>query len=154
LVGVTTQPVHERDMRGRIVGELLAGATLLDTPVPRAHVLTDVAAVHLRAELAAVLHGWRRRSLRPVAEATGGVERSRLVERAARAGVDAEPALSAVEVERRRRLELDVGDERAEHDPRAVPAGDEQRVLPVEAHAAPCGRLAVDVLVRVDEHAI
>ena len=57
-------------------------------------------------------------------------------------------------VERRRRLELEVGDERAEHDPRAVPPRDQHRVLAVEADAAPRGRLAVDVLVRVDEHAV
>ena len=57
-------------------------------------------------------------------------------------------------VERRRRLELDVGDERAEHDPGAVAARDQQRVLAVEADAAARGRLAVDVLVRVDEDAV
>ena len=57
-------------------------------------------------------------------------------------------------VERRRRLELEVGDERTEHDPGAVAARDQQRVLAVEADAASCCRLAVDVLVRVDEHAV
>ena len=57
-------------------------------------------------------------------------------------------------VERRRRLELDVGDERAEHDPGAVPARDQQRVLAVEADAAARRGLAVDVLVRVDEDAV
>ena len=45
------------------------------------------------------------------------VERPGLVERAGRAGVDAEAALAAIELEGRRRLELDVRDERAEHDP-------------------------------------
>ena len=52
------------------------------------------------------------------------------------------------------RLELDVGDERAEHDPGAVAARDQHRVLAVEADARARGRLAVDVLVRVDEHAV
>src|SRR5581483_10916716 len=52
------------------------------------------------------------------------------------------------------RLELDVGDERAEHHPRPVPRRDEHRVLPVEADAAARGSFAVDVLVRVDEHAM
>ena len=47
-----------------------------------------------------------------------------------------------------------VGDERAEHDPRAVPARDQQRVLAVEADARARGGLAVDVVVRVDEHAV
>ena len=56
--------------------------------------------------------------------------------------------------ERRRRLELDVGDDRAEHDPGSVPARDQHRVLPVEADTASHCGLAVDVLVRVDEHPI
>ena len=51
-----------------------------------------------------------------------------------------------------RRLELRRGHERAEHDPRAVPLGDQHRVLAVEADARAGGGLAVDVLVRVDEH--
>ena len=57
-------------------------------------------------------------------------------------------------VERGARLDLDVGDERAEHDPGAVAAGDQHRVLPVEADPRADGALAVDVLVRVDEHAV
>ena len=57
-------------------------------------------------------------------------------------------------LERRRRLELGVGDERAEHDPRAVAPRDQHRVLAVEADARARGRLAVDVLVLVDEHAV
>ena len=56
--------------------------------------------------------------------------------------------------ERLGRLELDVRDERPEHDPGAVPACDQERVLAVEADTAPRRRLAVDVLVRVDEHAV
>ena len=47
-----------------------------------------------------------------------------------------------------------IGDQRAEHDPGAVPPRDQHRVLPVEADAAPRRSLAVDVLVRVDEHAV
>ena len=50
----------------------------------------------------------RRRRLRPVGEAARRVQRARLVERAGRARVDAEPALAAVGVERRRRVELGV----------------------------------------------
>ena len=46
------------------------------------------------------------------------------------------------------------GDERPEHDPGAVPLGDQHRVLAVEADAGASGGLAVDVLVRVDEHAV
>jgi hypothetical protein len=53
-----------------------------------------------------------------------------------------------------RRHERDVGHERAEHDPRSVAACDQHRVLSVEADAATRGGLAVDVLIRVDEHAI
>ena len=45
-------------------------------------------------------------------------------------------------------------DERPEHDPRAVPPRDQHRVLAVEADAGADGALAVDVLVRVDEHAV
>ena len=63
-------------------------------------------------------------------------------------------ARPAVELERRRRLDLDVGDERPEHDPGAVPLGDQQRVLAVEPDSGPRGALPVDVLVRVDEHAV
>ena len=35
-----------------------------------------------------------------------------------------------------------------------MPLGDEQRVLPVEADTRACRRLAVDVLIGVDEHAV
>ena len=51
--------------------------------------------------------------------------------------VDAQRALPAVELERRRRVDLDVGDEHAEHHPRPIPAGDRHRVLPVNATPAP-----------------
>src|SRR6185437_10453866 len=40
------------------------------------------------------------------------------------------------------------------HEPRAVPAGDQHRVLAVEADPGPCRRLPVDVLVRIDEDAV
>ena len=62
---------------------------------------------------------------------------------------DPQPASSA-----RRRLEPGRGDERAEHDPRPVPPRDQHRVLAVEADAGSGRRLTVDVLVRVDEHAV
>ena len=57
-------------------------------------------------------------------------------------------------VERRRRLQLGGRDERPEHDPRAVAPRDQHRVLAVEADPGARGRLAVDVLVRVHEHAV
>ena len=47
-----------------------------------------------------------------------------------------------------------VGDERAEHHPGAVAARDQHRVLAVEADPGARGRLAVDVLVCVHEHAV
>ena len=49
-----------------------------------------------------------------------------------------------------RRLELGVGDEHAEHDPRPVPAGDRQRVLAVDGDPGAGGGLAIDVVVGVD----
>ena len=82
------------------------------------------------------------------------VDHAGLVERSGRAGLDAERARAAVELERRRRLDLDLGDERPEHDPGAVRARDQHRVLAVETDAGPRRALAVDVLVRVDEHAV
>ena len=63
-------------------------------------------------------------------------------------------ATTAVELERRGRLDLDVGDERPEDDPGAVFARDQHRVLAVEADARAHRALAVDVLVLVDEHAV
>ena len=71
-----------------------------------------------------------------------------------RACVDANAAVAAVGEERRSRLELHIGDERAEDDPGTVAPGDQHRVLAVEADTAPGGCLAVDMLVRVDEHAV
>src|SRR4051812_22167836 len=153
-VGVAAQPLHQGDVRRRILGQRLAGPPLLDAPVPRADVLANVAAVDLGAEPGAIFLRRQRGRLGPVREAARGVERPRLVERASRAGVDAEPTLAAVKIERRGRLELDVRDERSEHDPGAVPARDEERVLAVEADTAPRGTLAVDVLVRIDEDAV
>jgi NADPH:quinone reductase-like Zn-dependent oxidoreductase len=148
---VGTQPVDERDVRlcrSRIV------AALLDPAVPWTHVLANVAPVDLGVETRAVRLGDGGRRLRPVGEAARRVENAGLVERAGRARVDAEPARTAVEVERRRVLQLGVGHERAEHDPGAVAARDQQRVLAVEADAAARRSLAVDVLVRVDEHPV
>ena len=49
---------------------------------------------------------------------------------------------------------LHVGDERPEHDPGAEPPRDQQRVLAVEADTRAGRGLAVDVLVRVHEHAV
>src|SRR6185312_3298178 len=122
--------------------------------VPRADVLADVAPVHLRAELGAVLLRDRPGRLAQVRKAARGVERARLVERARRAGVDAERARPAVECKRLRALELDVGDHGAENDPRAVPVRDQHRVLAVEPDPGADGSLAVDVVVLVDEYAV
>ena len=129
-------------------------AALLDPAVPRADVLADVAAVHLGSELAAVLLGNRARRLRPVREAARRVERARLVERSRGAGLDAERARAAVELERRGALDLRVRDERPEHDPGPVTPRDQHRVLAVEADARADGAFAVDVVVLVDEHAV
>ena len=152
LVDPSAEPVDQVDVCGAVGRDV--GAAALDAAVPRAHVLADVTAVHLRAHRLPVLERDRLRHLRPVGEATRRVERPRLVERAGRARVDADPTRAAVGLERRRRVELGGGDERAEHDPRAVPACDQHRVLAVEADARPRRRLAVDVLVRVDEHEV
>src|SRR2546429_242432 len=87
-----------------------------------------------------VLAQQRGRIPRPVREAPRRVEGAGLVERSGRAGVDAETARAAVEIERRRRLELDVRDERPEDDPGAVAPRDQECVLAVEADAgARCG---------------
>src|SRR5204863_2130040 len=122
---------------------------VLDPRVPGADILADVAAVGLVAELGPVCLRDGPARLCPVREAARGVEHAGLVERAGRAGLDAERAGATVGVERRCRLELDVGDERAEHDPGAVAARDQHRVLAVEAYAGARRGLAVDVLVRV-----
>ena len=74
--------------------------------------------------------------------------------RSARARVDAESAGAAVGVERPCRLQLHVRDERPEHDPRAVPLRDQERVLAVEADSGSKGGLSIDVLVRVDEDSV
>jgi hypothetical protein len=52
------------------------------------------------------------------------------------------------------RLQLDVGDERSEHDPGAEAPRDQERVLAIEADPGAGRSLAVDVLVRIHEHAI
>src|SRR4029079_16886229 len=96
-----------------------AGTALFDPAVPRADVLADVAAVDLVAELRAVRVGDRRSALRPIRQAAVGVEDAGLVERTGRTRLDAERAGAAVGVERRRRLELGLPDERPEHDPAA-----------------------------------
>src|SRR5438128_1226259 len=130
------------------------GAALLDAAVPRTHVLADVAAVDLRAELVAVVRRNRRGGLRPVRQALRRVEDAGLVQRTGRTGFDAERARAAVGAERLRRLDLGGGDERSQHDPRTVSARDQQRVLAVETDTRARRRLAVDVLVRVDEDAV
>src|SRR6266571_1373343 len=154
LGGVGVEPVDEINVRFRVRGERLACATLLDAAVPGADVLADVAAVDLGLEGFAVALGRVVGRLRPVREAFGRVKRPRLVEGSRGARLDAERAGAAVERQRRRRFELTVGDERAEHDPGAETAGDQERVLAVEADAGARRRLAVDVLVLVDEHAV
>src|SRR5262249_4745521 len=141
LTAVAGEPAGQVDVA---VAGLRGVAPLGHAAVPRADVLADVAAVHLRPERRAVLLRDRRRRLRPVRQAARRVERPGLVERTGRARVDAEPALAAIGVERRRRLELDGRDERAEHDPRAMPPRDQHRVLAVEPDAAPRRRLTVD----------
>ena len=129
-------------------------ASPIDASIPRADVLADVAAVDLGAERLAMVHRDRLRDLRRVREAARGVEHTGLVERTGRARIDAERAGAAACVERRRRRELGCGDERAEDDPRPVLAGDQHRVLPVETDPGAGGRLAVDVLIRVDEDTV
>ncbi len=154
LVVAELEPLDERDVRFRVLGQRLPGAPLLDAAVPRADVLADVAAVDLGAERLPVLLGDRPRRLRPVREAACRVEHARLVEGARRARLDTQRAGTAVELQRLRALDLDVGDERSEHDPGTVPPGDQHRVLPVEAHAGAGGSFAVDVVVLVDEHSV
>ena len=149
---VCLQPVDQRN-RGLSVRGIVPAA-LLDAAVPGADLLADVAAVdHVRQRLPVGLRD-RLGRLCPVGEAPVCVERARLVQRAGGAGVDAEAAVAAVELERRRRLDLDVGDERAQDDPRPVTASDQHGVLAVEADAGPYGALAVDVLVGVDQDAV
>jgi NADPH:quinone reductase-like Zn-dependent oxidoreductase len=154
LVRFQFEPLDERDGRLGLRGERVVRPPPLDPPVPGADVLADVAAVDLVTELASIVLGGGARRLCPVREALGRVERPWLVERAGRTGVDAEAARAAVEPERRRRLELLLGHERSEDDPRAVAARDQHRVLAVEAHARAGGRLPVDMLVLVHEHEV
>src|SRR5579871_1504901 len=151
---VGAEPVREGDVRLGAVRERLAGPAFLDAAVPRAYVLADVASVHLRTEVRAELLGRRLGRLRPVREAPRRVEHARLVERVRRARVDAEATFAAIRIERRRELELGVGDQRPEHDPRAVPARDEERVFAVETDSAAGSGFAIDVLVRIDEDAV
>ncbi len=146
------KPGEQVDVGG-LVGRQ-AGAAPLDAPVPRTDVLADVAAVHLRAERRAVGLRDRLGHLRPVGEAAGRVEHARLVERTRRAGLDAAGAGAAALGHRHGQLELQFGHERPEHDPRAVAARDQHRVLAVEADPGAGRSLAVDVLVRVDQHPV
>src|SRR5262245_60698698 len=99
---VAAQPFQERDVRRRVRRQRLVGAPLFDAAVPGADVLTDVATVDLRFEVLAILDGRCRRRLRPVGEAACRVEGSGLVQGPGRTGVDTEPAVAAVESERRR----------------------------------------------------
>src|ERR687891_2969625 len=142
---------YDRLGAGRRLGSRSA---LLHSPVPRAHVLADVAPVDLRPQLLAVLLRNRLGRLRPVREAAGRVDHARLVEGTGRARLDAERAGAAVELERPVRLDLDVGHEGPQDDPGAEAARDQQRVLTVEADAGAGGALAIDVLVRVDQDAV
>ena len=127
---------------------------LLDASVPRTDLLADVAPVHHVAQLAAIFLGMGAGACGPVREALRRVERAGLVERAGRAGVDAEPAVPAVEVEGRARLDFGVRHERTEHDPGSVATRDGHRVLAVERDACVHGCRPVDVIVLVDEHAV
>ena len=154
-VAVRLEPVGERDGRARASVAAARRRAASRPRGSRADVLADVAAVDavaervhdvLRASRPAVCVQYERQR---VASSTPGSSSA-----SGRARVDAERAAAAARVERRGRLELDVGDERAEHDPRAVRARDQHRVLADEADARALGAGPVDVLVRVDEHAI
>src|SRR5919201_1890543 len=105
LVGLPFKPVHERYVRFGPIRGLTTGPSLFDTAVPGTDVLADVAAVHLSAELRAVLLRDRPRGLRPVRQTARRVERAGFVEGAGRTRVDAERARAAIELERRRRLD-------------------------------------------------
>src|SRR5262249_24747754 len=100
LLRVGLQPVDERDDRPRAIGRRRARPAFLDAAVPRAHVLTDVAAVDDVAEMLALI-GWDRPgALRRPREAAVRIECPGLVERVRRTGLDAERAGAAVGVER------------------------------------------------------
>ena len=154
LVAVALEPVDERDRGLRVARERLPGTTLLDTPVPGADVLADVAPVDAILERVHHVAGELAGRLRPVREAPGRVEHAGLVERARRARLDAQRAAAAARVEGGRRLQLDVGHERAEHDPGSVRARDQHRVLADEPDARALRAGAVDVVVLVDEDAV
>ena len=68
--------------------------------------------------------------------------------------VNAQPAGPTVELERRRRLDLDLGYDDTEDDPRAVALCDRQRVLPEERDPRLDGGRSVDVIVVVHQHAV
>src|SRR5215218_7078971 len=82
LVIRRTQPVDQRHAGLRTRRLRQVAAAFLDAAVPRADVLTDVAAVDAIFERGPVREGDRPRRLRPVREALRRVERPRLVERA------------------------------------------------------------------------
>src|SRR6266576_2832138 len=88
-------------MRLGIGWKLGVGAPFLDAAVPRTDVLADVTTVDLRTERRAVVVRDRAGGLRPVRQALGRVEHTRLVERVRWTGVDAERARAAVGVPRR-----------------------------------------------------
>ncbi len=133
---------------------VLPGPALLDAAVPRAHVLADVASVDAVVEPVHDVVRHLARRLRPVGEAPRRVEDAGLVEGVGGAGVDAERAGAAARRDSRRGLDLDVRDERPEHDPGPVCARDEHRVLADEPDAGALGSRAVDMVVRVDENAV
>src|SRR5205823_15097190 len=81
---VALEPIRKTDVRLGAVRQRILRTTLLDAAVPGTDVLTDVASVNLRAQLGAVLLGYRGRRLRPVGEALRRIHEPRLVERAGR----------------------------------------------------------------------
>ena len=118
------EPVRERDGGRRVAPERRPRAPLLDATVPRADVLADVAAVDAipRAQPYVLRH-------RPPSSASStrgnGSRRARPARRGPRSGRRRCRGVQLPQsgVERRGRLDLDVGDERSEHDPRAVARG-------------------------------
>src|SRR5205085_489912 len=119
----------------RLVGRLLEA-------VPGANVLADVAAVEPAFEVARNFVGQLRLAQFDcgVRDAARGVEQVRLDDCAGRARLDAKRARAAVVFDARVvRLQLDVEDEFAEEDPRAVFARDEVRVLAYPAQARALG---------------
>ena len=101
--------------------EVSAGPCSSPSPVPRAHVLADVAAEHVAADGRAVLVRDRALDLdREVADAAARVEHVGRDQSAGGAGVQARGAGPAHVGARRVRLHLQVGDDLAEEEPRAV----------------------------------